>query len=697
MLGIVVPGFGSFASSTDDTLQVENGILDLRDWDFSSTRTLYLGGDWSYVPNLLLTPSEFEKHSGIQTTQVPNDWSRIDNPPTPTRGRGTGTATYGVKILLPKSVRSVGLQLGSLYYSSRVYADGQLVSQNGKPGMSRKDSIASAWSTSGTRAIYPKEATPGEINLIVQIANFTHSNGGFRVAMEIGNPEVIVKKLALDELMRMVLVGGALVLAVYHGILYLNRRKDLAFLAFSGFLLAIVIHGACSLNLVRFAFPDVPANIALRMEYLSMIVGTFSGAQFVWLLYPKTKVKIADLMLKGWVVFFTTLYLTADTLLVSAWLPQMQLGILVTLVVGIYSITCAVYQREEGARLFLFSLLIVAFGVTTGVVSHFLIGYTPSTIVYTSMSAMILAQATVLGRRVTGAITTSERLTERLARTNERLEAQVAERTSDLQHAVEETELALLEAHRANRVKSDFLAMMSHEIRTPLNGVLGMASLLKQSDLTNRQLSQIDIIHQSGDDLLLILNDILDISKIEAGELSLEERMFDLEDLLVRCAKLWEPRAAEKGVALKWSSKLPGEFGLLGDEHRILQVLSNLTSNAVKFTDQGCVCIDIALASQSDDEVTIRVTVADTGIGIEQDAMETLFAPFQQADLSTTRKYGGTGLGLAICKRLAEAMGGTIEAYKNETAGRGTVFALELPLKRCEVPALVKKVALKVG
>ncbi len=235
-------------------------------------------------------------------------------------------------------------------------------------------------------------------------------------------------------------------------------------------------------------------------------------------------------------------------------------------------------------------------------------------------------------------------------------------------------------AEAASLAKSEFVANMSHEIRTPMNGVLGMASVLKSTELDESQARYVDRILRSGESLLQILNDILDFSKIEAGKLAIEEQSFDLRVTIEDVIELLAPRAEKKGLELTLRFQPSAPRFVVGDPGRIRQVYTNLLSNAIKFTEEGQILAEVKASSVSDREATYTLSVTDTGIGISPVQQEQIFEKFTQGDASTTRRFGGTGLGLAISSQLVGLMGGTLGV--ESTVGKGSTFWFELPLPR---------------
>lgn len=263
------------------------------------------------------------------------------------------------------------------------------------------------------------------------------------------------------------------------------------------------------------------------------------------------------------------------------------------------------------------------------------------------------------------------------------------ESSRELQRKNEELSTALRLAREATQLKEQFLANTSHELRTPMNGIMGMINLLRSTELTDDQRDYADAVSQCANDLLTIINDILDLSQIEAGRLSLTEEPFDIHESVKAVIKLLGLRAVAKDLALTYEVDPLTPAIIYGDCVRFRQILTNLLANAIKFTPAGGVHVGVTVRGEGS---RMRCEVIDSGIGVNESARERIFEAFVQADGTTRRRFGGTGLGLAICKQLVETMGGQIGMSSNHSQ-QGSIFWFELPLREAEKPSPEKDLA----
>lgn len=284
-------------------------------------------------------------------------------------------------------------------------------------------------------------------------------------------------------------------------------------------------------------------------------------------------------------------------------------------------------------------------------------------------------------------VTEQERTIRDIRMANLRAEAT----TLELENYLEQAEVLRRQAEAANRAKTEFLANVSHELRTPMNGIIGLMELMSGTQLNGEQRELVQSTLGSSRGLLSLLNDLLDISKIEAGELQLENIAFDLHKIIAADCALFQPSASQKGVEIRYTMASDVPVWLMGDPGRIQQIVNNLIGNAVKFTEKGHVDVHVDKRLDRGEE-RIFIRIKDTGIGIPPDKHEMIFSKFTQADVSTTRKYGGTGLGLAITKELVMMMNGRI--WLESAVGQGTTFFVTLPLHIADIASIDQPVSI---
>lgn len=552
------------------------------------------------------------------------------------QGRPFGYATYTAQLLLPPGSAGWGLTVPDAYSSYRLYANGQLIAANGRPDSS-KAAYEPRWFTSTVRL--PQADT---VYLVMHVANFDHSKGGVYRAPSLGPYEVLSQIQKHNNALDLIMSGAMLMGGLFFLGLFWFQRQDKAMLLFALFCLVYSYRPMGSRwYAVQQMLPWLDWHTALRLEYFTLYTAIGLFTAYTRFLYPRD--------VHRWLVHFFMAFnglLALGVLFLSPYYYTQTLVpfLVVGLIMIVYS--SVVYARAwylgRVGSAFAFWSTIVIMAVLAGVnLEYFDLVLPTGPALFVGYTLFLFLQSLVLAFRF----------------------AEV------LNKARKEAMLGL-------QAKTDFLSTMSHEIRTPLNAVIGMTHLLLRSEPRESQKEQLEVMLSSSHNLLTIVNDILDYSKIEAGKIEIERVPVSLSKLCNTILASLRPLASDKGLTLRFDASVDLPAFVMADPTRLTQVITNLVHNALKFTAEGEVCLKIVLLKRANEVVLLRFEVCDTGIGIAADKLQRIFERFTQADSSTSRQYGGTGLGLAIARNLVALQGG--ELTVESSLGEGTTFAFEL-------------------
>ena len=491
-------------------------------------------------------------------------------------------------------------------------------------------------------------------------------------------PQAYADKLANWRLGQGLMFGVLLVMAAYNLLIFVITRES-AYLYLGVFLtsllcLQLVLHGIAG----NYLWPETPEITKHLIGPLLMLTG------LALLTFTRSFLNEAG---DGWqhklwlatLIYVTVMLIpTSITANVRLFIINAMVTLLPTLLIFAIHVVPRAWRGNANARQYLLAFSPLLAMLTFLIFARFTHqGWAAaySQVLLLCGSAIVaVTLAITLAHRIR-TLTTSQREAEHAA-----IVAQYQAREADLKAAT---------ATEENRAKSSFLATMSHEIRTPMNGVLGMADLLRGTSLDTQQQQYIETLQRSGKALMSILNDILDFSKVEAGRMAIETRPLALRELLDDLVLLYRDDVNRRGLQLYvWLHPEVPER-IVSDSTRLKQVLTNLLSNAIKFTEEGAVRIEVRKLPQQDKPGNmLEFRVVDEGIGMDKEGLESLFARFQQADASISRRFGGTGLGLAISKKLVELMGGTITAYSTPGIGTEMVFTIDAPIDEADTTAM---------
>lgn len=587
-----------------------NGLLDIRTRPIDGN--ISLNGDWSFYWQKLLSPDDSDSLKNGMSVPFPFRWdnTKINGNTFPS----FGYATYNLKILLPRARPSMAMIMPNTFCSYRLYINGLIVAEDGKVASS-ENSYIPHWST---RLVdIPDQADSLEI--LLQVANFSHNKGGITRNIIIGPQSTIVNALYLSTSINLLITGCLFMGGIFFLGLYILSGKDKAMLAFAlyGIIYSYHIIGADRYEL-HHLLPHLSWAATIHLEYLSLFGAMGCFALYTRYLYPDD----VNRTIVNFIVVICIFY-SLETLLLPPVYFTRLIPLFLLLMGGCLAyipfVYYLAYKRKRVGSVYSIGSLVVLIPIFAYELFHYLnlmddkpvanlVGY----VIFFFMQSLVLSHRFAF-----------------------------------------EMKKAKSEAEEGNKAKSEFLSTMSHEVRTPLNSVAGISNLLLQNNPRTDQKEYLDALLFSAANLTSIVNDILDFSKIEAGKITFENIPFNISDICAKIIAGHRSAALEKmlKLTLRSDGKLDA-FLLSGDPTRYYQVINNLVHNAIKFTANGYVEIRLDLISENETEATLKISVKDTGIGINPNKLKLIFDEFTQADSSISRSYGGTGLGLSICNKI---------------------------------------------
>lgn len=669
-----------FALSALPVFSENKAYQDLSSRNFRDQGLVDLSGEWEIFPGEWISP--LSEREAAAYVRVPGGWGDVQE--------GSAFCTYRYKIDLPQNRKQMGLSLGYIRSAYDLYINGIYVRSVGKIGQNRDEEIPDGqWEY----IILPE--TEGTVEILFHISNYEEREGGLYQTPRLGLIKDLRKRELNHLIIQFVLFGIFFSLAFYHLMLFLFRTKEKAALYFGLFALVLAFRvlfvDSSYLVVLSGFFRAIPWIWLRKLEYLTVYGLAILFIPYFYQMFPDRVNRVYGQVVNIFSIPYFIMVLFTPLKVYSSFLIVAEVVVLLWCFYSLYILIRLTMDKVwEGQVLVLGMFIMVIFISFDFMASQGIFPFLSVTPF--GFFAFLLAQSAVLNRKLVSSFGRVEKLTEKLnSLLDERkkyqalLERRVQERTAELEGAVEE-------ARAADQAKGDFLARMSHEIRTPMNGIMGFAEITRDSKDIDEIKNYTNTIISESEKLLILINQLLDLSRIEAGGVQLEIAPFNMTELLQTIERMFTPLASEKNIEFRLVQDFPDKMvALLGDAFRLRQILVNLVGNAIKFTDKGYVCLSAVQTYQSETEQGFLFTIEDTGKGIAEDKQHKIFESFVQEDTSITRQYDGTGLGTAISRSFVELMNGEIGVESEPGMGTSFWFSLILPVSSASLQDMERK------
>lgn len=622
-----------------------NGSLNLGNVDFEDTPSVKLNGEWGFYWKELIPPEMLDSSGPPNYVQFPHLWS--DDP----NLSSFGYATYTLKIVKLADHPRLALSIPDLYTAYALYINGEIVSKNGKVG-TNPDQHSPFWLPKTVSLSHIKADT---LQFVLHVSNFQHSKGGIRLPIVLGDQELLERERTIEIGFTMLLTGCLVMIGLFFMGLYMFGRHEtpMIYFAFICLFFSYRVLGT-ELYPLHYLFPNLPWILTAKAEYFSLYITTALFCIFVKKLYPH---EVSNRIIDIFTWFFGFLSLTAILLPAFYFTKLINLfflGIPFLIVYITWVYTKAVLNEREGARFALASTVMVFIVFSHNLLEYITILEENLLLNFIGLLSFFFLQSLILSYRFTNSLSK-----------------------------------ARIKAEEAAIAKSQFLSTMSHEIRTPLNAVIGLSELLTDTRSQDETREFAKNIKESGENLLEIINNILDYSKLESATIRAKHEPVHLQDTTVEVIRLLQPLSKDKKLKIKTNIDDSVPEWVTSDDTRLKQILINLIGNAIKFTEKGSISVSIQKNEVASVHGNIKFVISDTGSGISNEDIHRLFKSFSQLDASTTRKHGGTGLGLVISKKLVEILGG--EIWFESEIGQGTTFYFTIEAPATQEPAPQKQ------